>query len=122
MIADIEALAVFAPLHNPVNLAGIRAAMKRFPDVPHVAVFDTAFHQTLPTYAYLYGLPYDYYKKEGIRRYGFHGTSHRYVSLKAAEIAASARSASWRSSPATSASAPRCAPSTTAARSIRRWA
>jgi acetate kinase len=87
VIADIEALAVFAPQHSPVNLEGIRAAMKAFVAIPHVAVFDTAFHQTLPTYAYLYGLPYDYYKKEGIRRYGFHGTSHRYVSLKAAEIA-----------------------------------
>ena len=86
VIADIEALAVFAPQHSPVNLDGIREAMKAFPAIPHVAVFDTAFHQTLPTFAYLYGLPYDYYKKEGIRRYGFHGTSHRYVSLKAAEI------------------------------------
>ncbi|CAG0990488.1 partial acetate kinase, partial [Rhodocyclaceae bacterium] len=86
VMADIEALAVFAPLHNPHNLEGIRAAQKYFPDVPHVAVFDTAFHQTLPTYAYLYGLPYDWYKKEGIRRYGFHGTSHRFVSMKAAEM------------------------------------
>ncbi|HQU78575.1 MAG TPA: acetate/propionate family kinase [Azonexus sp.] len=86
VIADIEALAVFAPLHNPVNVAGIRVAMKQFPGVPHVAVFDTAFHQTLPPYAYLYGLPYDLYKQDGIRRYGFHGTSHRYVSLKAAEV------------------------------------
>lgn len=85
VLADIEAMSVFAPLHNPHNLEGIREAMKLFPDVPHVAVFDTAFHQTLPTYAYLYGLPYDWYKKEGIRRYGFHGTSHRFVSLKAAE-------------------------------------
>ncbi len=86
VMADIEALSVFAPLHNPINLEGIRESLKVFPDAPHVAVFDTAFHQTLPTYAYLYGLPYDYYKKEGIRRYGFHGTSHRFVSLKAAEI------------------------------------
>ncbi|MBI4984088.1 MAG: acetate/propionate family kinase [Rhodocyclales bacterium] len=86
VIAEIEALSMFAPLHNPHNLEGIREAMKFFPDVPHVAVFDTAFHQTLPTYAYLYGLPYEWYKKEGIRRYGFHGTSHRFVSLKAAEI------------------------------------
>jgi acetate kinase len=86
VLADIEALSVFAPLHNPHNLEGMREAMKFFPDVPHVAVFDTAFHQTLPTYAYLYGLPYDWYKKEGIRRYGFHGTSHRFVSLKAAEV------------------------------------
>jgi acetate kinase len=86
VLADIEALAALAPLHNPHNLEGMREAMKFFPGVPHVAVFDTAFHQTLPTYAYLYGLPYDWYKKEGIRRYGFHGTSHRYVSLKAAEV------------------------------------
>lgn len=86
VIADIEELAVFAPLHNPVNLAGIRVALKQFPSVPQVAVFDTAFHQTLAPYAYLYGLPYDLYKQHGIRRYGFHGTSHRYVSLKAAEI------------------------------------
>ncbi len=86
VIADIEALSDFAPLHNPVNVAGIRVAMKQFPGVPHVAVFDTAFHQTLAPYAYLYGLPYDLYKQHGIRRYGFHGTSHRYVSLKAAEV------------------------------------
>ncbi|MDD5248428.1 MAG: acetate/propionate family kinase [Rhodocyclaceae bacterium] len=86
VIADIEALAPFAPLHNPHNLEGIREALKFFPGVPHVAVFDTAFHHSLPPYAYLYGLPYDYYKKEGIRRYGFHGTSHRFVSLKAAEM------------------------------------
>jgi len=85
VLADIEALSVLAPFHNPINVEGIRAAMKFFPALPHVAVFDTAFHQTLPTYAYLYGLPYDYYKKEGIRRYGFHGTSHRYVSLRAAQ-------------------------------------
>jgi acetate kinase len=84
-MADIDDLSRFAPFHNPVNLAGIRAALDHFPHVPHVAVFDTAFHQTLPPYTYLYGLPYDYYKKEGIRRYGFHGTSHRYVSLRAAE-------------------------------------
>jgi acetate kinase len=86
VMQDIEQLAVFAPYHNPVNLDGIKAALKFFPAVPHVAVFDTAFHQTLPTYAYMYGLPYDYYKKDGIRRYGFHGTSHRYVSLKSAEV------------------------------------
>ncbi len=86
VIADIEELATFAPLHNPVNVAGIRVALKQFPTVPQVAVFDTAFHQTLAPYAYLYGLPYDLYKQHGIRRYGFHGTSHRYVSLKAAEV------------------------------------
>jgi acetate kinase len=86
VINDIEGLSGFAPLHNPHNLVGIRQAMKFFPTAPHVAVFDTAFHQTLAPYAYLYGLPYDLYKKEGIRRYGFHGTSHRYISLKAAEV------------------------------------
>jgi acetate kinase len=86
VIADIESLSIFAPLHNPVNISGIKEAIKQFPGVPHVAVFDTAFHQTLPPYAYLYGLPYDLYKQHGIRRYGFHGTSHRYVSLKAAEV------------------------------------
>ncbi|MGB0129805.1 MAG: acetate/propionate family kinase [Rhodocyclaceae bacterium] len=85
VLADIEELAIFAPFHNPVNVEGIRAAMAHFPAVPHVAVFDTAFHQSLPPYAYLYGLPYNYYKQEGIRRYGFHGTSHRYVSMKTAE-------------------------------------
>jgi acetate kinase len=86
VMADIESLSLFAPLHNPVNLEGIRESIKQLPGVPHVAVFDTAFHQTLPPYAYLYGLPYDLYKQGGIRRYGFHGTSHRYVSLKAAEV------------------------------------
>lgn len=86
VMADIEELSVFAPLHNPANLAGIRVALKAFPSVPQVAVFDTAFHQTLAPYAYLYGLPYELYKQHGIRRYGFHGTSHRYVSLKSAEV------------------------------------
>lgn len=86
VIADIEELSVFAPLHNPMNVAGIRVALQAFPGIPQVAVFDTAFHQTLAPYAYLYGLPYDLYKQHGIRRYGFHGTSHRYVSLKAAEV------------------------------------
>ena len=86
VIADIEELSVFAPLHNPMNVAGIRVALKLFPTLPQVAVFDTAFHQTLAPYAYLYGLPYDLYKQHGIRRYGFHGTSHRYVSLKSAEV------------------------------------
>lgn len=86
VMADIDQLSVLAPFHNPVNLEGIREAMKFFPAVPHFAVFDTAFHQTLPPYAYLYGLPYEWYKQQGIRRYGFHGTSHRYVSLKSAEV------------------------------------
>lgn len=86
VIAEIEELSIFAPLHNPMNVAGIRVALQQFPGIPQVAVFDTAFHQTLAPYAYLYGLPYDLYKQHGIRRYGFHGTSHRYVSLKSAEV------------------------------------
>lgn len=75
-----------APLHNPPNLKGIRAMSNLIPGIRQVAVFDTAFHQTMPDYAYMYGLPYDLYKKYGIRRYGFHGTSHRYVSRRACEI------------------------------------
>jgi|WetSurMetagenome_2_1015567.scaffolds.fasta_scaffold00234_11 acetate kinase len=86
VIAAIEEASSLAPLHNPVNLVGIREAMKLFPHVPHVAVFDTGFHHTLPPYAYMYGLPYEFYKEKKIRRYGFHGTSHLYVSLKAAEF------------------------------------
>lgn len=68
-----------APLHNPANIAGIRAAQQVFPNLPQVGVFDTAFHQTLPQHAYLYAVPYDWYATHGVRRYGFHGTSHRYV-------------------------------------------
>lgn len=75
-----------APLHNPPNLAGIRAIAELLPAVPQVGVFDTAFHQTMPDYAYMYGIPYSLYKKYGIRRYGFHGTSHRFVSKAAAEF------------------------------------
>ena len=75
-----------APLHNPSNLVGIESVEKIMPGIPQVAVFDTAFHQTMPPKAYMYGLPYDYYTKYGIRRYGFHGTSHRYVSRRACEI------------------------------------
>ncbi len=75
-----------APLHNPPNLKGIRAMSTLLPGVPQVGVFDTAFHQTMPDYAYMYGLPYSYYKKYGIRRYGFHGTSHRYVSRRACDV------------------------------------
>jgi acetate kinase len=85
VLAQIEALSPLAPLHNPVNVAGIREMRRLFPAVPHVAVFDTAFHHTLPAYAYLYGLPYELYEKKGVRRYGFHGTSHHYVSLRAAQ-------------------------------------
>ncbi len=85
-LGDLEGLIPLAPLHNPINIAGIKEAMKFLPDVPHVAVFDTSFHQTMPPYAYLYGLPYDYYEQDGIRRYGFHGMSHGYVGLRAAEF------------------------------------
>jgi acetate kinase len=85
VIEAIEDCAELAPLHNPANLQGIRACMRALPDVPQVAVFDTAFHQTMPRRAYLYGLPYEYYLDRGIRRYGFHGTSHRYVTLKATD-------------------------------------
>jgi acetate kinase len=74
------------PLHNPANLTGILACEKEMGDIPQVAVFDTAFHQTMPEKAYLYAIPYEYYEKYQIRRYGFHGTSHRYVSAKAAEF------------------------------------
>lgn len=75
-----------APLHNPANVTGIEAVSEIMPDTPQVAVFDTAFHQTMPAKAYMYALPYDDYKKYGIRRYGFHGTSHRYVSRRACEF------------------------------------
>ena len=75
-----------APLHNPANLIGIRACQELMPNVPMVGVFDTAFHQTMPDVAYMYGLPYEYYEKYKIRRYGFHGTSHSFVSKRAAEL------------------------------------
>ncbi|HEY1476142.1 MAG TPA: acetate kinase [Chthoniobacterales bacterium] len=80
----IEELAGLAPLHNPANALGIRVAADLFPGKPQVAVFDTAFHQTLPAYAFHYAIPYEYYEKYRIRRYGFHGTSHHYVTLEAA--------------------------------------
>jgi acetate kinase len=76
----------FAPLHNPPNLKGISAAKSLLPDIPQVGVFDTAFHQSMPPYAYMYGIPYVLYKRLGVRRYGFHGTSHYYVANRAAEI------------------------------------
>jgi acetate kinase len=85
VLRAIDELAPLAPLHNPVNAAGIREARRVFPEVPHVAVFDTSFHHTLPPHAYLYGLPYSYYQQKGIRRYGFHGMSHSYVSRAAAQ-------------------------------------
>lgn len=71
-----------APLHNPANMKGIEAVEAILPDIPQVGVFDTAFHQTMPKHAYMYGLPYELYEKYAIRRYGFHGTSHRYVSRR----------------------------------------
>ena len=86
VIKAIEECNDLAPLHNPANLIGIRACPKIMPNVPRVAVFDTAFHQTMPEKAYLYGLPLKYYKEYKIRRYGFHGTSHDFVSKRAAEI------------------------------------
>ena len=86
VLSQLEVLNPLAPLHNPVNVAGIREMRRLFPAVPHVAVFDTAFHHTLPAYAYLYGLPYEFYEKNAVRRYGFHGMSHHYVSLRAAEF------------------------------------
>jgi acetate kinase len=85
-IAEIEACSKFAPLHNPACLIGINACKELMPGLPMVAVFDTAFHQTMPSKAYLYGLPHEYYEKYGVRRYGFHGTSHQYVSAKVAEM------------------------------------
>ncbi len=83
---EIEKCADLAPLHNPANLKGIDAISKTLPNVPQVAVFDTAFHQTMPDYAYMYALPYELYEKYAIRRYGFHGTSHRYVSKRVCEF------------------------------------
>ncbi|MCG7577006.1 MULTISPECIES: acetate kinase [unclassified Halomonas] len=86
VIEAIETTAALAPLHNPANLAGIAATRKVFPDLPQVAVFDTAFHQTLPPRAYRYALPEALYTEHGIRRYGFHGTSHAFVSQRAGEL------------------------------------
>jgi len=86
VIAKVVECCELAPLHNPANLEGIYAMQKILPGTPQVAVFDTAFHQTMPDYAYMYGLPYELYTKYGVRRYGFHGTSHRYVSRRACEI------------------------------------
>ncbi|MFG6116628.1 acetate kinase [Halobacillus sp. MO56] len=86
VIQEIEEVSELAPLHNPANLTGIRAFKQVLPEVPSVAVFDTAFHQTMPEQSYLYSLPYEYYEKYGIRKYGFHGTSHKYVSERASEM------------------------------------
>jgi acetate kinase len=83
---DIEACIELAPLHNPANLKGILSVEKLIPGVPQVAVFDTSFHQTMPDYAYMYAIPYEYYEKYKIRKYGYHGTSHKFVAQKAAGI------------------------------------
>lgn len=86
VIAKVKECYPLAPLHNPVNIAGIEAVKEIMPNVPQVGVFDTAFHQTMPAYAYMYGLPYEMYEKYDVRRYGFHGTSHRYVSRRACDF------------------------------------
>lgn len=86
VIAKIEETSELAPLHNPANLTGIHSFKEILPNVPMVAVFDTAFHQTMPKSSYLYSLPKEYYEDFGIRKYGFHGTSHKYVSERAAEL------------------------------------
>jgi acetate kinase len=87
VLTAIQATSPLAPLHNPANLQGIEAALKLFPKLPQVAVFDTAFHQSMPDYAYRYAVPDSLYREQGVRRYGFHGTSHRYVGRRAAEMA-----------------------------------
>ncbi|PAV30377.1 acetate kinase [Virgibacillus profundi] len=86
VIQTIDKVSELAPLHNPANLTGINAFKEILPNVPMVAVFDTAFHQTMPASSYLYSLPYEYYQDYGIRKYGFHGTSHKYVSQRASEL------------------------------------
>ena len=86
VIKDIEAISDLAPLHNPANLIGVRSCQELMPGVPMVAVFDTAFHQTMPKESFLYGVPHEFYEKYGVRRYGFHGTSHSYVSKRCAEL------------------------------------
>jgi acetate kinase len=86
LLKTVDDLTFYAPLHNPPNATGIRTAQEMFPGVPQVGVFDTAFHQTMPDYAYTYGLPYDLSQKLGLRRYGFHGTSHQYVAERTAAL------------------------------------
>jgi len=86
VLEAIKEVQHLAPLHNPPNISGIEAAKENLPDVPHIAIFDTAFHQTMPRHAYIYPLPYEWYEKHSVRRYGFHGTSHLYVSKRAAVL------------------------------------
>lgn len=95
VIEDIQNISNLAPLHNPANLIGIDATMKLYPDLPQVAVFDTAFHQTMPNKAYLYALPRELHQQYGIRRYGFHGTSHAYVSERASTLAGQKNQGGW---------------------------
>lgn len=86
VIKGLEGAVEYAPLHTPPNVTGIKACTKAMPNIPQCVIFDTSFHQTMPQYAYMYALPYEYYEKYAVRRYGFHGTSHKYVSMRAAEI------------------------------------
>jgi len=86
VVQQIEECSVLAPLHNPPNLRGYYAAHSALPDVPHIAVFDTAFHQTMPPHSFLYGIPFQLYTKHSLRKYGFHGTSHRYVAFRGSQI------------------------------------
>ena len=86
VLKAFEECSDLAPLHNPANLKGVRAVQELMPGLPQVGVFDTAFHQTMPDYAYMYAIPYELYEKYGIRRYGFHGTSHRYVSQRVCDF------------------------------------
>lgn len=86
VLSEISECATLAPLHNPANLIGIRSCQELMPETPMVAVFDTAFHQSMPARAYMYGVPYEWYEKHKVRRYGFHGTSHKYVSRRTAEF------------------------------------
>ena len=95
LVKTIEDVSALAPLHNPVNLIGIRATLKLFPHLPQVAVFDTAFHQTMPAHAFQYALPQYLYKDHGVRRYGFHGTSHAYVSARASQLAGQVNQGGW---------------------------
>ncbi|HKL76321.1 MAG TPA: acetate kinase [Halanaerobiales bacterium] len=86
VVDKMEEVSELAPLHNPPNLAGIKVCKEMMPETPQVGVFDTAFHQSMPEEAYMYAIPYEYYEKYGVRRYGFHGTSHKFVAKKAAEL------------------------------------
>ena len=109
------------PLHNPANLMGIEACEKAMPGKPQVAVFDTAFHMTMPPKAYRYAIPTKWYTEEHLRRYGFHGTSHRFVSKRCIELMGGVENAQAASSSATSATVLPCPPSRTASARIPRW-